>query len=262
MLRVLSVALLLGLAAPLAAQIPAEIVSLEVLPGWRPAEGRHLAALHLRLAPGWKTYWRDPGEVGLAPLFDFAGSEGVSAAAPVWPVPEVFNQGSYRFFGYAEAVTIPLDLAVGSGPARLAGTAEIGVCRDVCVPVTLAFAADLPAGGAPDPRIAAALTDRPLSAEEAGAAAVCAVRPAGEALDLTLRLTLAPLGPEEAVAVETADPALRLTPAVARREGDTLIARLSAEAVAGGPAALDRSALTITVLAGGHAVEISGCGPG
>jgi DsbC/DsbD-like thiol-disulfide interchange protein len=250
-------------ALPVRAEIPADLVRMEMLPGWRAEGGRHIAGLRLTLAPGWKTYWRSPGEAGLAPVLDFGASQGVAAVEPRWPVPRVFHLGGMRSIGYGDGVTIPLEVTLaGPGPARLEGVAEIGVCHEICVPVRLPFAVDLPAAGARDPRIAAALVDRPLTAEEAQARATCAVAPDGRGMDLTLRVAMPPLGPDEAVVVESADPSLWLSEPVARREGGELVAHAEAVARGGGPVALDRSGLRITVLADGRAVDIRGCGAG
>ena len=260
----IALALLLALAAvPARAEFDADIVRVEVLPGWRAAEGRHMAALRLTLAPGWKTYWRAPGEGGLPPLMDFGASEGIAEVEARWPVPEVFRLGGLRSIGYGEAVTIPLDLALdGPGPARIEGAIDIGVCLDVCVPVRLDFAADLPEAGDRDPLIAAALVDRPMTAEEAQARATCAVTPAEEGLALAVRVAMPPLGEAEEVVIESADPSLWLSEPVARREGEVLVARAEALAREGGPATLDRSDLRITVLAEGRAVDIRGCAAG
>lgn len=242
---------------------PADLARLEVLPGWRTAEGRHMAGLRITLAPGWKTYWRAPGAAGLAPLFDLGASEGVAAAEPRWPVPEVFHFNGMRSIGYHDAVTIPLDLTLaGPGPARLAGEIEIGVCDDICMPVRLPFSVDLPEDGRRDPVIAAALVDRPLTGEEAGAHATCTLSPAGDGLGLTVRLAMPELGPDEAVVIETSDLALWVSEADAVREGGTLVATAEALARDGGPAAVDRSDLRITVLAEGQAVDIQGCPAG
>jgi DsbC/DsbD-like thiol-disulfide interchange protein len=242
---------------------PSDLARLEVLPGWRTGEGRHMAGLRITLAPGWKTYWRAPGAAGLAPLFDLGASQGVAAAEPRWPVPEVFHFNGMRSIGYHDAVTIPLDLTLaGPGPARLAGEIEIGVCDDICVPVRLPFVVDLPAEGRRDPLIAAALVDRPLTGEEAGARASCAMAPEGKGLEITVRLSLPALGPDEAVVIESSDPGLWVSEAVAARDGGTLVATAEALARDGGPAAVDRSGLRITVLAEGRAVDIRGCAAG
>src|SRR5690606_3324502 len=41
--------------------------------------------LHVALAPGWKTYWRSPGEAGIPPSFDWSGSRNLAAATVLWP---------------------------------------------------------------------------------------------------------------------------------------------------------------------------------
>ena len=71
----------------------ADIVQAEVLPGWRTPSGTWMAALHLTLSPGWKTYWRVPGEAGIPPLFDIAASTNIAALAVHWPTPHVFEIG-------------------------------------------------------------------------------------------------------------------------------------------------------------------------
>jgi DsbC/DsbD-like thiol-disulfide interchange protein len=263
--RLLLLALLLAGPVAARAELPPEVVRMEVLPGWRTGDGGRMAGLRLTLAPGWKTYWRSPGAAGLPPKLDFAASEGIAGVEAHWPVPELFFSGGLRSIGYAGTVTIPLELSLAGGPARLRGEVEIGVCHDICVPVRLPVALDLPETDAArrDPAIAAALVDRPLSAQEAGARATCAARPGPDGgLALTLRLALPPQGGEEAVVVEAADPSLWFSEPRARREGGTLVAELEAEARDGGAVALDRDGLRITVLGDGRAVDIRGCEAG
>ncbi len=266
----LALALALSIAGPgpARAELPPDVVRMEVLPGWRTPDGRQMAGLRLTLAPGWKTYWRAPGAAGLPPVLDFAASEGIGDVEAHWPVPEVFHTGGLRSIGYAGTVTIPLELLLDGGPARLQGAVEIGVCLDICVPVRLPVALDLPGDRSAgptrrDPAIAAALVDRPLSAEEAGARATCAAAPAPDGgLALTLRLALPPQGGEEAVVVEAADPSLWISEARSWREGGTLVAEVEAVARDGGAVALDRDGLRITVLGDGRAVDIRGCEAG
>ena len=153
-----------------------DVISVEVLPGWRTPEGTHMAGLRFRLAPGWKTYWRAPGDAGIPPLFAWGGSQNVAGAVLHWPVPEVSYPNGMRTIGYADEVVIPVELTPsGPGaPLRLAGTVELGVCSDICMPMTLSFGADLPADGERDGAIVAALVDRPLTPGEAGvSSALC-----------------------------------------------------------------------------------------
>src|SRR5260221_9750226 len=43
--------------------------------------------LEFRLAPGWKIYWRAPGDAGLPPRLDWAGARNLPAAGIPWPAP-------------------------------------------------------------------------------------------------------------------------------------------------------------------------------
>ena len=47
------------------------------------------AGIEIRLAPGWKTYWRYPGDLGVPPRFDFAGSTNVQQVTGQWPTPRI-----------------------------------------------------------------------------------------------------------------------------------------------------------------------------
>ena len=60
---------------------PEDVVQIEVLPGWQTASGTQMAAIRLTLAPGWKTYWRAPGEGGIPPAFGWAGSQNIASTA-------------------------------------------------------------------------------------------------------------------------------------------------------------------------------------
>ncbi|MGN6748120.1 MAG: protein-disulfide reductase DsbD domain-containing protein, partial [Xanthobacteraceae bacterium] len=52
------------------------------------------AGVEIKLDPGWQTYWRDPGDSGAPPSFDFSGSENVKAVNVLWPAPERFPDGA------------------------------------------------------------------------------------------------------------------------------------------------------------------------
>ncbi|MEM9757273.1 MAG: hypothetical protein AAF914_14825, partial [Pseudomonadota bacterium] len=67
-----ALALTLGLGlspAPITAQVVdlAEVVEVRLIEGWRRDDGTHMAAVEIRMAPGWKTYWRAPGDGGIPP---------------------------------------------------------------------------------------------------------------------------------------------------------------------------------------------------
>ncbi|TNF20991.1 MAG: hypothetical protein EP318_08955 [Rhodobacteraceae bacterium] len=253
-------ACLFGLAAPLSAQ--GEIARAEFLPGWRQADGSHVAGLLITLQPGWKTYWRAPGEAGIPPRFDWAGSRNVRALRPVWPTPQVMDQNGMTSIGYPGDVVIPFEIRPEntSGDVRLEARMELGVCKDICVPASLSFAGTLGRGGERDPRIVAALVDQPLQASEARVGKVtCDVRPVKGGIRLEARIAMPPAGGREFVVVESANPSLWVAEARSTRRGGDLTATTELAHVTGAPFALDRSGLRFTVLGSSHAVDIRGC---
>ncbi len=257
----LCAALLTATAA--AAQDLGDIASLTVLPGWRMADGTHMAALSITLAPGWKTYWRAPGDAGIPPLFDWTGSDNIRAADFKWPTPEVFTINGLRSIGYHDRVVIPVALTTGSGPAQMKGQVQLGVCEEVCVPVTLDFDAVLPAGDDRDPVIMAALLDQPLDADEGGVSgARCAVVPTDGGLRLTASLILPPTGSPEIVVIEAGDPSVWVSEPISQRNGNRLTAVADLVQSGGTGFALNRSAVRITVLGSDKAVDIQGCKAG
>jgi DsbC/DsbD-like thiol-disulfide interchange protein len=265
MLRVRLAALLALVALPALAGPPEEVIAVEVLPGWRTAGGTHMAALRFTLAPGWKTYWRAPGETGLAPVFAWTGSQNLGGAELHWPVPEVSYPGGTRTIGYSGQVVIPVEItpAAPGGEIRLSGTVDLGVCQEICMPVTLAFASALPAAGERDAAIAAALVDRPLSAAEAGVrAAQCDASPREGGLALTARLMMPPDGGEEVVVIEPGQGGVWVSQAETRWQDGWLTAEVEMASADGGPVAIDRSALRITVIGPSGAVDIRGCSAG
>ena len=65
-------------------------------------------ALHIVLQPGWKTYWRSPGDAGYPLQIDVSGSTNVEEAKVAWPVPHRFQLFGLQTFGYGEEVAFPL----------------------------------------------------------------------------------------------------------------------------------------------------------
>lgn len=259
----LLLALLPGLAAPAAAQT--DLARAALIPGWRQADGSHVAGLLLDLAPGWKTYWRAPGDAGIPPRFDWARTRNVAGLQPLWPTPKAMDQNGMTSIGYPGDVVIPLLIRpeTAGRPITLSGRMELGVCKDVCVPAEVRFSATLPAEGSRDPRLVAALVDRPLTEREARVGRVtCRIAPVKGGVALTASIAMPSAGGPEVVVVETANPAIWVAEAEARRDGPVLTARTEMQHVTGAPFALDRSGLRFTVLGRNHAVDIRGCTAG
>ena len=128
------------------------------------AAGGALAGFEVKLAPGAITYWRDPGDSGLPPTFDFSGSENVAKVEPLFPAPKrITESDGGEAFGYDGGVVFPLRVKPldPARPATLKLNANFAVCEKVCLPakaqleLTLPVAANSPYRGAIDAALAA-----------------------------------------------------------------------------------------------------------
>src|ERR1700752_4520566 len=73
------------------------------------AAGGLRAGVEIRLASGWKTYWRYPGDSGVPPAFDFSKSENVKSATVLFPAPMRFDDGAGgHSIGYKQGVLFPV----------------------------------------------------------------------------------------------------------------------------------------------------------
>lgn len=243
-----------------------DVIQASVIPGWWTQDGRHVAALQLDLGPGWKTYWRAPGDAGIPPRFDWSGSQNLTRVSVEWPMPKQIPQGRFMTIGYDGPVTLPIYVSPEKKGRSISLKAEIelGVCREVCIPISVSVAQDLPQGKSKrHPAIVAALASRPFTSSEAGVSHVaCRLSPTKDGIKLTARIAVPAQGAREMAVFETGDANIWVAPSTSKREGGTLIAQTEMQHVSGKSFALKRSDLRITVLGQGQAVEIQGCPPG
>ena len=257
-----TIVLLALFASPSLATTQDDVLSGALLSGWQTEGGGQMAALDLVLAPGWKTYWRSPGEAGIPPSFDWSASRNVKAVTLHWPAPAVFHSNGLQTIGYHDRLVLPVEVTPidPSMPVTLSLRMELGVCDAICLPASLDLTTELSRPGLPDAGISAALTQVARPAKAAGVGEVgCTVEPIADGLRLTARVALPDPGREEVVAFETADPAVWVAEAVTTRQGEALIAVTELVPPEGAPFALDRSGVTVTILSGGGAIEVRGC---
>ena len=108
-------------------------------------DGRPEVGLEIALEPGWKTYWRSPGDAGIPPTVDWSKSSGIKGVDLRFPAPVRFGDEEVRSIGYTAPVLMPIDvtLADPESPARLELDVQVGLCHDICVPVSAHLAATL-----------------------------------------------------------------------------------------------------------------------
>src|SRR3712207_2310915 len=67
-----------------------------------------LAGIQITLDAGFKTYWRNPGESGLPPSFDWSRSENVAGVEVRWPAPKRHEDAAGVAYVYGQKVVLPL----------------------------------------------------------------------------------------------------------------------------------------------------------
>jgi suppressor for copper-sensitivity B len=103
--------------------------------------------LHFKLKPGWKVYWRSPGDAGLPPRISWTGSHNVASAKIHWPAPLRFSVLGLETLGYKKEVVLPLDVALRkTGAVEIKLRLDYLVCAEICIPYNSKLALDLPAG--------------------------------------------------------------------------------------------------------------------
>ena len=91
-----------------------------------------------KLDPGWKTYWRNPGDSGVPPRFDFSKSENIEAVTVLWPAPKKFDDGAGgHSLGYSDQIVLPLRIVAkhADKPVTLRADIDYAVCEKICIPV-------------------------------------------------------------------------------------------------------------------------------
>ncbi len=115
-----------------------------VTAGAADANGQLHGALVVDLRPGWKTYWRDPGDAGVPPTIDVSASTNIKSAELAFPAPERHHDGDFSWAGYAQSVRLPVtfDVADPSQPATISAAVFLGVCETICIPLSAQFTID------------------------------------------------------------------------------------------------------------------------
>ena len=221
------------------------------------------AGVQIRLADGWKTYWRYPGDSGVPPRFDFTRSRNVKSVTVRWPAPQRLADESGPSIGYKHEVVFPLEVVPQDAamPVELALGIDYAVCEKLCVPADGKAELTIDGkGGDQDGKIARSEALVPQAAR-LGADGALAIRMAERQAG----------GTKPRILIDVAAPANAVVALFA--EGPTPDWALPVpEAIAGAPAGQQRFAfevdglppntmadgatLTLTAVAGDRAIEV------
>ena len=255
-------ALALSLATPAHADTASPLgamAQVSLLNGWALPNGNYMAALHVKLAPGWHTYWRAPGAAGIPPQFDWTGSNNIKTAQFHWPVPMVYDQNGMQFLGYEGALVLPIEFTpTSSGKIHVSGEVTLGVCDEVCMPFTAQLQAQF------DPQdlaqnktlIQAMLKQKPKRAKGAH----CSAKVIDDGVQLTATMNIPALGGTEMAVIEHPDTTIWVSEAVSTRSGHSVTMTSDMVPANAAPFLLDRSQVRLTVIGeDGKAYEAMGC---
>ena len=111
--------------------------SLRLIAGATAASGKQRVGVEIVMAPGYKTYWRSPGDFGVPPVFDWSGSTNIGGLDVRWPAPERFQDAGGYSIGYVGEVVIPVSVQPvdPSKPVMLVLKLDYAVCEKICIPV-------------------------------------------------------------------------------------------------------------------------------
>ena len=104
------------------------------------------AGVEIRLEEGWKTYWRNPGDAGIPPTFDWTGSSNLAAAEALYPAPHRFADPAGQSIGYKNSVVFPVRLSPADpgAPIQLRLKLSYAACATLCVPAEANLALTVP----------------------------------------------------------------------------------------------------------------------
>lgn len=186
-------------------------------------DGTVRGVLQIALEPGWKTYWKDPGDAGIPPQIDVAASMNVASAEIAFPPPQRFDDGVSHWAGYGASVSLPVRFRV-TDPARFTAIdADIflGVCKEVCVPVQARLSVAPDDGFGDEAAVVAGFAALPT--QPSPDFGISAVRDTGSELVAEVNLPEGVDAPELFVVTPSG---WGLKPPVAERDGEKMIFRI------------------------------------
>lgn len=237
-------------------------VDARFMPGIPQEDGARISGLRLTLKDGWKTYWRSPGEAGIPPRFDWSASQNLRSVEVMWPRPEVYMSFGMETIGYSDQVVLPIRITPidPQMPLQVAGTVDLGVCKEICVlerfTVAETIMPDTPSIGTR--QIKNAVAQVPPAAAEVGLIrAECVIRGAGTSRELNVGLFFEQSLEAPRVLFESTEHAW-----INKSEthpGPDQIRATAKVNMSSDAAWFDRGSLRMTVLADGFAADIQGC---
>lgn len=100
------------------------------------ANGKKYLAIALKNAPGWHTYWKNPGDAGTPTDFSFKiKNTPITLKALEWPAPKrYYEQGDLLAFGYENSHIYFFEIDKNVVGKTIEAEIKWLVCKDICIP--------------------------------------------------------------------------------------------------------------------------------
>ena len=104
--------------------------------------------LEYQMQPGWKTYWKSPGDGGFAQNILWENSSNISDVKILWPTPIKFEILGLTSLGYQDNVTFPLEIEIENEFQDINLDLHVNylICKEICIPGDARIFLDIPAG--------------------------------------------------------------------------------------------------------------------
>ncbi len=239
--------------------------SVEIIDGWQKKNGEYQASLLFLLNPGWKTYWRNPGDTGLKPSFDWSESQNLDSANVLWPHPLIFNETGVVIYGFKSQLLLPIlikpDHALENTDLNL--KLEFGVCSDICIPILAALSKSNIGNGTQQEiiQIRKALNELPKIATENQKKKIkCKIQPKKKIINVAFKSSLiTTINKNTHGILEYNDPNTWLTSQSSKLVGKDLFLSANINQFDDSNLMIDRSKVQITLINEGSNLTVLGC---
>lgn len=100
--------------------------------------GQFVVAIEMSMSDDWHTYWKNPGEAGMATKVQWEVPEFILPGPVQWPVPKRYGEGEFTTYGYGGVIRLLVPVIVKeSAPAgehSLSADVSWLECKELCVP--------------------------------------------------------------------------------------------------------------------------------
>jgi DsbC/DsbD-like thiol-disulfide interchange protein len=231
--------------------------SARLLSAGAPLGGTYHAGVEIDLEPKTITYWRQPGDAGSPPQFDFSRSENVAAVEVLYPAPKHIIEAESEVAGYDSRVVFPLRVTPRdpAAPVSLRLALDYAACGTICLPAKAQLSLALPTAGASPYAdvIAAAESKTPKKLSKAKAGEVISISRAGGKNEPVWNLRYTGAGRAQDLFIEAPEPLF--IEAKRSTKDDSFELRLASSCCARTAAQNESIAATVTILTDNGAIE-------